>query len=128
MNNFLETQSNDIILLKMYNKSMNLVTVSAQERCLRFAYHMYGSTLGFLAVYYQGSNVGQTLAFLNNRNQGNQWIPVEIEIPVVRNLQVKHFKTLFFNFKIGEINMYSFCVFSVVFIPLQNISFIWIRH
>ena len=98
--NFLETQSNDIILLKMYNKSMNLVTVSAQARCLRFAYHMYGSMLGYLAVYYQGSNVGQTLAFVNNRNQGNQWIPVEIEIPVVRNLQVKHFKTLFLTLKL----------------------------
>lgn len=81
---------------------MNLVTVSAQERCLRFAYHMYGSMLGSLAVYYQGSNVGKTLAFVKNRNQGNQWIPVEIEIPVVGNLQVKHFQTPFFTLKLME--------------------------
>nr|XP_022298145.1 MAM and LDL-receptor class A domain-containing protein 1-like [Crassostrea virginica] len=69
--------------------SSNIVKfTTAQERCLRFAYHMYGSMLGSLAVYYQGSNVGKTLAFVKNRNQGNQWIPVEIEIPVVGNLQI----------------------------------------
>nr|XP_022320901.1 uncharacterized protein LOC111123092 isoform X1 [Crassostrea virginica] len=63
---------------------------TAQERCLRFAYHMYGSDsmMGSLAVYFHSSSISKTLAFTKTGNQGNQWNQVEVNVPVLQNLQV----------------------------------------
>ena len=69
---------------------MNVPLVPAQERCLRFVYHMYGSDsmMGSLAVYFHSSNISKTLAFTKTGNQGNLWNQVEVDVPVLQNLQV----------------------------------------
>ena len=49
---------------------------------------MYGSMMGSLAVYVHSSNISKTLAFTKAGNQGNQWNQVEVDVPVLQNLQV----------------------------------------
>nr|XP_011431595.2 MAM and LDL-receptor class A domain-containing protein 1-like [Crassostrea gigas] len=61
---------------------------SVHERCLRFSYHMYGSAIGSLAVYFQGNSTNKTLAFQKIGDQGNQWNSTEIDIPPMQNLQI----------------------------------------
>ncbi|XP_062615614.1 MAM and LDL-receptor class A domain-containing protein 1-like [Saccostrea cucullata] len=61
---------------------------TAQERCLKFFYHMYGSTVGSLKVFYKGINISKTVAFSRSGNQGNNWIKAKIDIPAVQNLQI----------------------------------------
>lgn len=61
---------------------------SVHERCLRFSYHMYGSAIGSLAVYFQGNSTNKTLTFQKIGDQGNQWNSTEIDIPPVQNLQI----------------------------------------
>ncbi|XP_061166796.1 uncharacterized protein LOC133175702 [Saccostrea echinata] len=69
--------------------STGLVSFSiAQERCLKFFYHMYGSTVGSLKVFYKGTDIAKTVAFSRSGDQGNQWIQAEIDIPAVQNLKI----------------------------------------
>lgn len=68
--------------------------VTVHERCLRFSYHMYGSAIGSLAVYFQGNSTNKTLAFQKIGDQGNQWNSTEIDIPPVQNLQVSQSSVL----------------------------------
>lgn len=49
---------------------------------------MYGSTVGTLNVYYQGTNTPKTLAFSKSGDQGNTWHYTEIDIPAIANLEV----------------------------------------
>jgi hypothetical protein len=52
---------------------------------------MFGATIGALSVYYSGTGTAKTSAFTKSGNQGNKWIPAEVNIPAVQNLQVLSF-------------------------------------
>ena len=48
--------------------------------CLRFWYHMHGSTMGNFSVYLrQGGQITNTL-FAMAGNQGNRWIQAELTV------------------------------------------------
>lgn len=52
---------------------------------------MSGSTTGSLSVYFSGTGTVKTLAFTKSNDHGNEWIPAEVNIPAVQNLQVQVF-------------------------------------
>lgn len=49
-----------------------LIDSSDKTRCFKFSYHMYGSTIGQLNVYYMSSGASK-LVWSLKRNQGNGW-------------------------------------------------------
>ncbi|XP_063407272.1 MAM and LDL-receptor class A domain-containing protein 1-like isoform X2 [Mytilus trossulus] len=58
------------------------------DRCLRFWYHMYGSTMGTLNVYTENSQGTRIQIFTMSGDQGNQWNESAIFIPAMDNLKV----------------------------------------
>lgn len=53
---------------------------STAGACLRFWYHMYGSTMGSFHVYLrQGGQITNTI-FNMSGNQGNRWIQAELTV------------------------------------------------
>ena len=49
---------------------------SSRGRCVKFAYHMYGTSIGALSIYIKtgAGNQSETLIWSNSGNHGNQWI------------------------------------------------------
>ncbi|XP_021350862.1 MAM and LDL-receptor class A domain-containing protein 1-like isoform X1 [Mizuhopecten yessoensis] len=64
----------------------DLGTNSAQ-RCLSFAYHMYGSGIGSLEISHLDSQQVMTL-WLRAGNQGNNWETASVQIPAMNNGQI----------------------------------------
>lgn len=48
--------------------------------CLRFWYHMYGSSIGTLTVFAVRGNITTTL-FVLSGNRGNQWFEARVNVP-----------------------------------------------
>ena len=60
----------------------------ADQMCLSFYYHMYGSDIGSLEVYVLSSvGIRQSL-FNKSSNQGNQWYFQKVYIPPYPDVQV----------------------------------------
>ena len=60
----------------------------ADQMCLSFYYHMYGSSIGSLEVYVLSSvGIRQSL-FNKSSNQGNQWYFQKVYIPPYPDVQV----------------------------------------
>ena len=49
-------------------------------KCLRFFYHMYGSGTGTLAVYLRHYNMLGRAAWKQSGNQGNTWLPAQVNL------------------------------------------------
>ena len=64
----------DKAVLKIYG--------SGENRCLSFAYHMWGAGIGSLAVYQQelGRGLQPALLWIKSRNQGQRWHMAELNI------------------------------------------------
>ncbi|CAG2186533.1 unnamed protein product [Mytilus edulis] len=58
------------------------------DRCLRFWYHMYGSTMGTLNVYTENAQETRVQIFTMSGDQGNQWNESAIFIPAMDDLKV----------------------------------------
>ncbi|CAC5390031.1 unnamed protein product [Mytilus coruscus] len=58
------------------------------DRCLRFWYHMYGSTMGTLNVYTENAQGTRIQIFTMSGDQGNQWNEKAIFIPAMDDLKV----------------------------------------
>ncbi|XP_052086300.1 MAM and LDL-receptor class A domain-containing protein 1-like [Mytilus californianus] len=58
------------------------------DRCLRFWYHMYGSTMGILNVYTENAQGTRIQIFTMSGDQGNQWNESAIFIPAMDDLKV----------------------------------------
>ena len=61
-------------------------SASRTQGCIKFAYHMYGSTMGSLQV-----KIGKSRKWIASGNQGNQWNIVAIPFTSTGCYQVQYF-------------------------------------
>ncbi|XP_066292098.1 MAM and LDL-receptor class A domain-containing protein 1-like isoform X1 [Branchiostoma lanceolatum] len=56
------------------------------QHCLRWFYHMYGSSMGTLNVYVSRRQYPDMLVWTRSRDQGNRWLPASL--PISNNTSV----------------------------------------
>ena len=69
------------------NHVINVHILAATPKCLSFAYHMYGSSIGSLSVEQEDGIVINTL-WSKNMDMGNQWNYETINVPMLANSKV----------------------------------------
>jgi len=55
------------------------VVISSGPKCLRFWYHMHGSTIGSLSVYVKTTNL-KSPSWKKAGTQGNRWLSATLDI------------------------------------------------
>ena len=78
-------------------------------RCLKFWYHMYGRSVGTLAIFVRSEQGKEILVDSKTGNFGNQWLLAEYEVSSLSSFQVSW--TIVFHFFWSRLNC-PFC-FSV---------------
>lgn len=75
----------DKAILKIYG--------SGEDRCLSFAFHMSGTSVGSLSVYQQelGKGVSPAQLWIRSGNQGKRWQEAEVNIEGYRQYKVMTF-------------------------------------
>lgn len=58
------------------------------KRCLTFWYHMYGSSMGTMNVYTEGTGVAKAVQWTRTGNQGSTWLEASIDIPRMPDLKI----------------------------------------
>ena len=66
---------------------INVHLFADMPKCLSFAYHMYGSSIGSLSIEQDDGQVINTL-WSKNFNMGNQWNYETINVPMMANSKV----------------------------------------
>lgn len=67
-----------------------IIFIIAADRCLMFYYHMFGLSVGSLAVKTKGTSVPEAVTYIKNYSQGNRWHHAGVDIPSMEGLQVKY--------------------------------------
>lgn len=55
-----------------------------------FYYHMFGLSVGSLAVKTKGTSLPETVTWIKYYSQGNRWHHAGVDIPSIEGLQVKY--------------------------------------
>ena len=68
--------------------SKELPKTSPNQKCFKFFYHMYGSTIGSLTVRLMSKGQPEKVLFTKAGNQGFKWQPAELSINTAQPYQV----------------------------------------